>query len=107
MIDIAALPRQQRRALEYLLAQPDQEYRTRKEVQDAIGSTMRGAGNVLQRLLEAGAVTCASNDNIEWLWRAVREQCNSKHIEGNRSWRCMREDRHRPPHINSAGGRRW
>jgi hypothetical protein len=111
VIDPATLPRQQRRALEYLLAQPGQEYRTLQQVQDAIESTMRGTGNVLQRLLESGAVTCTGDENAtssnDWSWRAKRGRCESMHDEGSRSWRCQREARHSGSHISSGGGRRW
>jgi hypothetical protein len=111
VIDPATLPRQQRRALEYLLAQPGQEYRTRQQVQEAIGSTMRGTGNVLQRLLEAGAVTCSSDGHAtssdDWRWRAVRDRCEAMLREDVRSWRCQREDRHTGSHISSSGGRQW
>lgn len=93
--------------MDWLFAQPYETYYTREQVARAIGSTKCGAGNVLARLFERGLVTCVSDNNVDWTWRAVRGRCSSRYHEGARLWRCTREEGHRGRHLNNAGGRLW
>lgn len=71
------LPPQQKRAMEYLRGLPEGEWADRVKLAGAVGSTKRGAGNVLSQLMNRGLITCRRIDYKpgdaycgEWEYRA-------------------------------------
>lgn len=50
---------------------------------------------------------CSMNEDGTWQEWRTWERCESRHFEGNRSWRCQRESGHEGQHSSLPGGRRW